>query len=463
MASRSRVVSRCAWMVLVVGACVTDPVGVPGFVGHETAATDISAATIEVGPALLNGNAQAIASAGFLVPPGAPVPPFVEARLFAIASVAMHDALNAVRPRYERYALTQATPAPAHPVAAVLTAAHDAIVGAAPGAQGPVDAWYATEMAALAGLPGVAAGVATGQAAAAAILALRASDGTAGGGVAPYTPGAAIGDYQFTFPFNTPAFDFFGTGGFADGSVWGSSVAPFVVASTSQFRAPRPYGASSNPAAVLTPQYTRDYLEVQALGCITCAARTPEQGEIAVFWVENSPTGWNRIARTIAQQRGLNAWDLARLLPLLHMAQFDVYATTLESKYYYNFWRPVTAIELAASDNNPVTAPTAGWQVVAFPTPPIPDYPSAHASAGGSAAAVIGAVTNGPTAFTTTSGSLPGVTRSFPSARAAARENALSRIYVGYHFRHATEAGLAQGDQVGRWVATHALPRAINR
>jgi hypothetical protein len=340
----------------------------------------------------------------------------------------------------------------------VLTAAHDAIVGADPVAQAATDTWYANEMAALSGTAGVADGVTIGHRAAAAILARRANDGVAAGGVGPYHPGSNAGDYQFTFPFNTPGFDFFGTGGFADASNWGSTVTPFVLTSTSQFRPGPPYGAASNAAAVLTRRYTSDFNEVKALGCAGCAARTPTQTEIALFWMENSPTGWNRIARVIAEQEKLDAADAARLFAVLQMGEFDAYTSSLEAKYYYNFWRPVSAVALAASDGNPLTSPAAGWEVLAFPTPPVPDYPSAHSTAGGSAAAIIEALVPGPIhRFATTSGSLPGVTRTFSSVAAAADENRLSRIYIGYHFRQATKVGVAQGRTVGNYVVEHSL------
>jgi membrane-associated phospholipid phosphatase len=408
--------------------------------------------------AVLSGNAQAIAAAPSLVPPGAPLAPFIEARLYAIANIAMHDAINGIRPRFARYADAGPVMRAGHPAAAVLTAAHDAIVGGAPGSQASTDAWYAAEIAALAGQSGLAEGIAVGQRAAAAILVRRANDGTAGGGVAPHIPGKAIGDYQFTFPFNTPAFDFFGTGGFADASVWGTSVTPFVVPSTSHFRSRPPYGAANNTAAVLTGAYTRDFNEVKALGCAGCPARSAEQTDIANFWVENSPTAWNRIARTLVANHTLNAWESARLFALLQMGEFDVYATTLESKYHYNFWRPVTAVEQAGTDGNPATSPQAGWQVVAFPTPPVPDWPSAHASAGGAASAIIRDVLGRATQpFTATSTTLPGTTRTFSSVAEAARENAVSRVYVGFHFRQAVDEGLHQGLQVGRFVA-RALP-----
>jgi hypothetical protein len=132
--------------------------------------------------------------------------------------------------------------------------------------------------------------------------------------------------------------------------------------------------------------------------------------------MENSPTGWNRIARTRAEQRHLDAIETARLFALLQMGEFDALTTSLESKYFYGFWRPVTALALAATDGNPATTSVAGWQVLAFPTPPVPDYPSGHSTAGGAAAAIMEAVMpgRGP-AFATTSGSLAGVTRSFAS------------------------------------------------
>jgi hypothetical protein len=396
------------------------------------------------------------------VPPGAPLAPFIEARLYAIANVAMHDALNAISPLFTRYADTGPVDRDASAAAAVLTAAHDAIVGSDPGAQAATDAWYASEMAALAGTNGVGSGVSIGHRAAAAILARRATDGVAAGGVAPYHPGSNPGDYRFTFPFNTPGFDFFGTGGFADASNWAATVTPFVLTNASQFRPGPPYGAASNAAAVRTRRYTADFKEVKALGCAGCAARSPTQTEIALFWMENSPTGWNRIARVLAEQQKLDAAHAARLFAVLQMGEFDAYTSSLEAKYYYNFWRPVSAVALAASDGNPLTSPAVGWEVLAFPTPPVPDYPSAHATAGGNAAAIIEALVPGPTSpFATTSGSLGGVTRTFSSVAAAASENALSRIYIGYHFRHATKVGVAQGRAVGNYVVEHVL-RPLN-
>jgi membrane-associated phospholipid phosphatase len=409
--------------------------------------------------AVLRWNALSLTLAPSLSPNG-PLAPFVEAKLYAITNVAIHDALNGVHARYRRYADHGAVNPSANATAAVIAAGYAAIIGVTPApAHNAAQAAYDADIAALRSVENsgrVDAGIAIGQRAAQAVLTMRQNDGT-DRGTGPYTPGSQPGDFQFFFPFNTPDFNFFGTGGFADATVWGTVVRTFVVRDGSQFRAPRPYGARSNAEALQTARYTRDLNEVKAIGCDGCTSRTAEQTEIAKFWVENSPTAWTRIARTLTAAKGFDAWDTARTLALLQLAEFDGYTTALESKYHYNFWRPVTAVAQADTDGNPATSSVPGWQVVVFPTPPVPDYPSAHAVAGGAAAAVL-ALTVGRTApFSATSESLAGVTRRFTSVGAAALENANSRVYVGYHFRHATEVGIAQGGIVGAYVALNAL------
>lgn len=450
-------------IALIVAACSPDSPQTSGDHGAITAPVterggtphfDAKAALDAVNAA----NALAFQVAPSLAPPGAPLTPFAEARLYAIENVAIHDALNAINPRFERYADTGPIDRSANPAVAVLKAAHDAIAGADPAEASATNAWFASQISAFAGAEGYDEGIAIGERAAQAILALRVSDNTAGGGVAPYTPGTNPGDYQFTFPFNTPGFDFFGTGGFADASQWGTIVTPFVLTSGSQFRAPPPYGAISNSAAVLTDQYTSDYNEVKALGCVGCADRTADQTEIALFWAENGGTGWFRIARALASQRNMDAWQTARLYALTEMGVFDGYVATLETKYYYNFWRPVSAVALAGSDGNPATSPVSGWEVLLFPTPPVPDYPSAHAEVGSTAGTIIDQIIPGTgKGFSASSTSLPGVTRKFTTIDSAIRENGLSRIYIGYHFRHAVDVGISQGRLIGRYIAASSL------
>ena len=96
--------------------------------------------------------------------------------------------------------------------------------------------------------------------------------------------------------------------------------------------------------------------------------------------------------------------------------------------------------------------------MLVFPTPPVADHPSAHATAGGAASELIKQFFDKDDfSFSFQSTSLPNHTRSFNSLSQAARENSLSRIYVGYHFRKACDDGEALGRSIGRYIATHGL------
>ena len=160
---------------------------------------------------------------------------------------------------------------------------------------------------------------------------------------------------------------------------WGA-VTPFVLADSTQFASGPPYPLSSK-------RYADDLNEVKRLGGVV-SERSAEQTEIALFWVESSPLAWNRMARTIAADRGVDLWDSARLFALLNMGLTDGYIGSFQEKYVYNFWRPVTAIQRAAEDGNPATSPDPLWQPL-LTTPPIPDHDSAHSVEGAVAATIM--------------------------------------------------------------------------
>jgi hypothetical protein len=218
-----------------------------------------------------------------------------------------------------------------------------------------------------------------------------------------------------------------------------------------QFRAPPPY-------KVTDLAYTFDYNEVKAYGSVGSLVRTSDQTDLALFWYENSTFGWNRIARLIAAQHSLTLFEHAQLFASLNVAVFDAYIASFDSKYTDNFWRPITAIRLAATDGNDATVADAAWEPLLL-TPPIPDYPSGHACAGGAASAVLISVFGDEQTFTFQSTmSLPSPQiqpRTFHRISDAAKENAFSRMLVGIHFRLACEVGLAQGIDVGTWVMQH--------
>jgi PAP2 superfamily len=137
--------------------------------------------------------------------------------------------------------------------------------------------------------------------------------------------------------------------------------------------------------------------------------------------------------------------------PLVNAAIADGFIAGADTRYLYNFWRPVTAIRAGDTDGNDATVADVAWETY-LNTPPLPDYPSTHSVAGGAASAVlIRFFRSDKVAFTMTSGPpFSGITRSFSSFSQAAQENADSRVYAGIHFRSACQDGIKLGQQIGR-------------
>lgn len=405
-----------------------------------------------------------------------------QARAMAITSIAVHDALNSIDPRYRTYNLLPAAAAGAQPDAAIAAAASNALLamlGALPPAPTPAEA--ANRAAAVAAInaayvaaigPGApdaaeAAGIAAGQAAADEIIARRYSAGITGlipidGSGTPnapaYTLAAAPGVHQPTpapeFPAVTlPAF----TG-------W-PAVTPFVLDSATRFRAP--------PARIFNLagfNYAVEYNLVKYVGDARVRGAAPDSpaSDIARFWAGGA-LEWNANVRLIAAGRGLDRWQHARLFALLNIAISDTHVTNMESKYHYNFWRPVTAI-LWPSDGNLLTRSDPFWRPL-LQTPPYPDYPCASTGITGAAAQTLRrffgsdalpftrTIAAGPTPLPAPMTELPAkpITRSYASLRYAENEQALARVYSGLHFLEGCTAGLRMGNQVADWVYARTL------
>lgn len=383
--------------------------------------------------------------------------PLHESRMYAMTSLAVHDALNTVQRRYRTFAPPQGLATNASADVAVAAAARTVLVATIRELPAPftdcsaaalavVDTAYATALQdSPDGLPedrGIAVGTAAGQ----AILANRAGDGSDTPlFVEDYAQGTEPGQWRFTpdRPF-----------AFAPG--W-ASVKPFALRGEAAFHVAQPYPLTS-------AAYARDFDEVKSLGgdgVGTPSARTADQTEAARFWLESSPLQWNRIARNVAIERGLDEWRSARLFALLNVALADGYVASWAVKYDDPFWRPVTAIREAATDGNDATTADPAWTPLDT-TPPIPDHDSAHAVQGAAAATVMARVFGtDDVPFSTCSLTLPDgqqcddpapTLRRFASFSQAAQENADSRVWVGYHFRHASEVGLGHGRQVATLV-----------
>jgi hypothetical protein len=356
--------------------------------------------------------------------------PLAESCIFAILHIAIHDSVNAVEPHYEPYQpRTFQAPAGASVEAAIAGAAHDTLVALLPESKASFDAALEETLGTVADDSRKASGLEVGRAAAAAILAARKNDGQ--NATVEYTPGTKTGEYRPTPPDFKPA-----------ALVQWGSVTPFALKSSAQFRCPE-------PPAVDSPRALADLEEVKLIGGSKSLTRTAEQSEIARYWYESSPQGWNRIAREVLAARQFDPWENARLFALLNLALADGYIAGFESKYYYNYWRPVTAIRERGDTE---------WLSYLW-TPPVPDYPSNHTVEGAAAATVMARFFNTDLiSFSMTSGApYPGITRKFWSLSQAARENGASRVLCGIHFSAAVNAGYTQGERIGEWVSEHAL------
>jgi hypothetical protein len=357
-----------------------------------------------------------------------------QTRALAIVHVAMFDAVNSIDQRFSTYAIRLHAPSGASPEAAAATAAYRVLLTLAPTQQVSLDTAYAASLAQIPDGVSKTDGITVGEAVAAAILALRSGDGSSI--TLPYTQPPGPGVWQPTPPAFLPA----------NNVAWGN-VLPFTMRSF----------LAEPPPALTSEDYTEDFNEVKRLGSINSTERTADQTEAANFWVEASTITWNRIARLAADAHGNSLSDNARLFALLNMAAADGIITGFNTKYTYNFWRPVTAIRAADTDGNPDTVADPTWLPLVV-TPRFPDYTSNHTIYSAAAAKVLASFFHRDHFdFSIASSTAPGAVRSYHSFSQAAKECGLARIWVGFHFRTAVRFGLKQGKQVGGFAFKHYL------
>jgi hypothetical protein len=363
--------------------------------------------------------------------------PMLQSRTLAILHAAIHDAVNAIDPRYQSYTPGLAAAPGASIDAAVAAAAREVLVALVPGQATLVEAAYGRALATIPESPNKTVGLAAGLVSAQATLNRRRGDGHDTAAEPPYAPSPGPGEYQFTPPFN-----------FAAQPGWGR-VRPFVIDLQEH--------VLEGPLRLSSVQYARDLAYIRSIGHVASTTRTPEQSQIAEFWYEDSPLGWNRIANTVVRQQGLDPWEAARAFALVNFAMADGFIAGFEAKYHFRFWRPVTAIHSAGADGNAITEADPSWQPF-LTTPPVPDYPSTHTVLGWAAAEVLIEIFGDRVRYSADSLTLPGVVRNFRGFSAAAEENGLSRLYAGIHFRHAVREGRRQGRSIGRAVAEALEP-----
>jgi hypothetical protein len=137
----------------------------------------------------------------------------------------------------------------------------------------------------------------------------------------------------------------------------------------------------------------------------------------------------------------------------------DAVITSWDSKKFYSFWRPITAINEGDSDGNPKTAGDPTWQPL-INNPNYPDYTSGANN-------VTGAMTRTLSLFferdrmtfevTSLAPLAIQKTRVYNRFSDAAQDVVDARVYLGIHFRFADTAARKQGQRVAEWTFNHFL------
>jgi hypothetical protein len=376
-------------------------------------------------------------------------PPHVASLSFAMVQGAVYDAVNAIAGGYRPYLASPSANPWDSQEAAAATAAYRVLASLFPAQAGPLKTTYDAYVAALPDVPAgaKAGGIAAGEAAAAAMIAARTGDGR--GGSFTFVFGTGPGEWRLA----PPTFAI-------DPAPWLGNVTPFLIESPSQFR-------SDGPNAVTSHAYAEDFNEVKSVGSLTSTTRTADETDAAIWWQDHGGALWNRILRGLAA--GLPTADSARLFARVDLAAADAAINCWNDKYYFRFWRPVTAIREAATDGNPDTLADPNWLPLFDPstpaggaplvTPGFPDHPSGHACVSSATVNTLqdffGTDKIEFSAFSNKSRT----TRSFDRFSQALREVIDARVWAGIHFRTADEQGAVIGKKVAHWEDKHYFQR----
>jgi len=353
--------------------------------------------------------------------------PLPAERALAIVQTSVYEAVNAITQRYPISDVKlQAAPG-ASIEAAVAAANRTALTKLVPSRQTEIDSVYHAALTAIADEAAKIRGIAVGEEAAAAVLALRIDDGaTAGESYRPYTQ---AGVYVPTVLPEAPQWMY---------------RKPWLMTQPSQFRPGPPPGLESE-------LWARDFNEVKALGSKNSQQRSTEQTEIARFWEEVMPPVYHGIVRSVANMSGREITQNARLFAAVTQASDDALIAVFDAKYHYGFWRPVTAIRNADIDGNDATERDPSW-IPFIDTPMHPEYPCAHCIVSGAVGTVLQAeIGDGQTPLlTTTSKAAGGVARSWTKLDDFMQEVASARIYDGVHYRNSGKVGSEMGKQIAQ-------------
>ncbi len=293
-------------------------------------------------------------------------------------------------------------------------------------------------------------GIAAGETAAAAMLTARANDGRNPTTPFPFVFGTTPGVWRVSLPLTTP-----------DPTAWVGNVKPFLVPDVEMLR-------TRGPNALTSAAYAKDLNEVKSLGSLSSTVRTQDQTNAAIFW-QSQPLGlYGGVMRSLSARLGLSTADNARLFARVSLAGADAAIGCWNDKYYWNFWRPIDAIQLAATDGNRRTDADPNWKPLfdpstpttpALATPNFPDHPSGHSCV---SSAILNTMRDffgtdkiGFDIVSTRFAGTPAQTRHFDRFSDALKEVIEARVWGGIHFRTADMQGAGLGKKVARWERKH--------
>jgi hypothetical protein len=365
-------------------------------------------------------------------------------RLGAIVHTAIFDALNGIERRYTPIFFQGTAPRGASRRAAVIAAAHKALVALFPTRQSALDAAYSTSIENLSddgedGGQSRDRGLSWGEAVATAVLAWRATDGFSLSYPA-FVGGTAIGQWRPIAPATAMS---------AQALAFTSM---FALVNNTQFQPPP-------PRTLASATYVDDFNAVKTLGRNTGSSRTADQTLLAPFWEGNASVHWNQAANQIARANGLSMSASSRLLAVLNVAMADTAFTIWSAKRYYGAiptevtWRPATAIVLADIDGNPDTVADVSWQPLVL-TPSHPEYPAGHPAQNGAAATVLLGYFADAQSLTLTTGA---TSRTYSSITQARVDGNSARVWGGMHYPSTVSISDATGEAIARYVDRNTM------
>jgi hypothetical protein len=363
-----------------------------------------------------------------------------------IVHAAIYDAAVAIEGGYEPYAIELIAPPDTSSAAAIATAAHHTLIGLQPplglteAQLAILDGDYANYLDAIPDGTAKENGILIGRQVAEALVGLRANDGREQNptlaDLNPPPPGPGIWERNPGNPL-PPVLGLRLPG-----------IRPLALESAPQFR-------PDGPNPLTTEEYTEDFNQVKELGRLDSATRTEAQTTQALFWTDHDLRQWNDGMLRLADGRGLDLVQTARMLAMAHVAGSDAMIACFEAKYHYWFWRPSRAIPLADTDGNPATEADPSWLPLRT-TPNFPEYPSAHACHSTALAEALRAFFGTDNVPFSLDSRITFTTREYERFHEAVRDVNLARVLAGFHFRNSDQEGSALvGRRVGRYVAEH--------